>query len=37
VKAALQPSAPEALADNILREVVRRLTTGAGDAGKLLE
>jgi hypothetical protein len=33
----LEPSALEALADNILDEAVRRLTTGCGDAGKLIE
>ena len=33
----LEPSALAALADNVLREAVRRLTTGNGDAGKLLE
>ena len=33
----LDPPALAALADNVLRETVRRLTTGSGDAGKLLE
>ena len=33
----LEPSALDALAANVLGEAVRRLTTGQGDAGKLIE
>ena len=33
----LEPSALDALADNLLREAVRRLTTGNGDIEQLLE
>ena len=33
----LEPPALDALADNLLRETVRRLTTGSGDTEALLE
>ena len=33
----LEPSALDALADSVLAEVVRRLTTGRGDSGELIE